>query len=391
MLPRSLQRLFTPRARFALWVLAGLGALALPTTELWRRQSLELQAALDARRSLPPIALVVQTQRALLAHRPYAAAVLSGRAEQEAERLRRQQAVDGDVAALGSILEVQRLHRALAEADHLRDEWSAVLEGIGAQRLSAAASDTAHDLLVEQTFVITDLIGAIGLKGQAGRAIDGNELAFTLHVLPRFALALADRAAAAAPAGAATAFSSSGARLRAQARRTAAAAAELLAAIDAQTDRAADAALVRSLVALRQSAEPLSRAALADAASTSRALAATAQASGAMLAQLDARLGEAIAALRLERRLLAAAGLVAMLVAALAAALAVPWRGAGSPRAGTSRLDEGRRPATALDTSAGQLGGENESPANHLLERLRRGTSERFASDPPDTRPQLPR
>ena len=31
----------------------------------------------------------------------------------------------------------------------------------------------------------------------------------------------------------------------------------------------------------------------------------------------------------------------------------------------------------ALDTSAGQLGGENQQPASHLLRRLRRGESER--------------
>jgi hypothetical protein len=75
-------------SRFALVVTLVLGLLALPLSETWRRQGLELDAALAARRALEPLGLAVQTQRALLAHRPQAAAVLAGRGEQEDERLR---------------------------------------------------------------------------------------------------------------------------------------------------------------------------------------------------------------------------------------------------------------------------------------------------------------
>lgn len=394
---RPLRRLLALRGpRFALAVVVALALLALPCTEIWRRHGLELAAALDARQALAPAALAVQAQRALAAHRPYAAAVLSGRTEQEAERARRQHAVDGNVAALVAGLELQRLHRALAEADRLRDDWSALLEGIGRRQLDAAASDNAHDLLVEQTFVVVDLIGSTsGLAGQAARAIDAAALEFVLRGLPRYALAL-HAVARALPedlprdASAAPALE----RLLRQAHTMAARAGELLAAIDADSERTPDAALVHALVALKQGAQHLARTPLPDAAVaalTARSLAAADAAGAATLAHLDSRLAEAVALLRLERRLLGAALVVALLLAAAAALRALPHRANIRGRvAAVPAARPGVKPAAeaeALDTSAGRLGGENEPPASHLLERLRRGEGKNVAPNQAATQP----
>lgn len=406
MLPRfplfsasPLKRLLAQRGRrsprFALAVVFALALLALPSTEIWRRHSIELEAALDARQALAPVALAVQAQRALVAHRPFAAAVLSGRAEQEPERARRQYAVDGAVAALVAGLEFQRLHRALAEADRLRDDWSALLEGIGRRAVDAGASNDAHDLLVEQTFVVVDLVGgSSGLNGQAARAIDAAELDFVLHTLPRYALALhaaAHARAAQAPPDA-QAAAAAAERLRRQARATAARAGELLAAIDADSERTPDAALVHALVALRQGAQQLARGPLADsngnaangaavAALAARSLAAADEAGAATLAHLDRRLVEAVAVLRLERRLVGAALVVALLLAAVAALRALPLHTRHTAQRAMPAVPQQRRVLAhaddALDTSAGQLGGENEQSASHLLRRLRRGEGER--------------
>lgn len=407
--PFSLKRLPGLRAlrgpRFAVAVVVALALLALPSTEVWRRHGVELEAALDARQALAPVALAVQAQRALVAHRPYAAAVLSGRAEQEPERTRRQHAVDGNVAALVAGLEFQRLHRALAEADRLRDEWSALLEGIGRRALDAGASDNAHDLLVEQTFVVVDLVGgSSGLTGQAARAIDAAQLDFVLHTLPRYALALhavahvrAEHAPHDAQAAAAAAE-----RLRRQARATAARAGELLAAIDADSERTPDAALVHALVALRQGAQQWARGSQAAtngvigatdatrangataAVLAARSLAAADEAGAATLAHLDGRLAEAVAVLRLERRLVGAALVMALLLAAVAALRALPLRARYAARRAMPAARQQRRVLSqtedALDTSAGRLGGENEKPAAHLLRRLRRGQGEREAT-----------
>ena len=132
--------------------------VASPIAEVWRRQGLQIEALSHARTGIEPVALAVRTQRALAAHRPYAAAVLRGHAGQEAERHRRQRTADSDIAALATALEARQLYRGLDEADLLRSDWSALLQGIGQRRLAATESDTAHDLLIEQTFVIADLV-----------------------------------------------------------------------------------------------------------------------------------------------------------------------------------------------------------------------------------------
>ncbi len=377
MLPAPLQRLFAkPGHRFALLVLLCLAVVVTPLAEVWRRQGLELRTALDARRALESVSVGVQTQRALSGHRPYAAAVLAGRSEQEPERLRRQQAVDGEVGALVATLEAHHLHRALDETDQFRNEWANLLQGIGRRQMSVAASDAAHDLLVEEVFVIMDLAtGASGLQSQIGRAFHPEDLTLALQTLPRLVTALtawADDGRAAT--GSADEAERRAKSARAQARRAAQAAAALLARLDAAdaSEPAPDPTLVRALVALQQSTLQLAASELPTAMLTGRARAAGMEATTALISCIDAGLAAAITAHQRERTIVAAAGLVALLVGIFAAALALP-RGSTSPYEPaevTKPQGEGSK-TQVPDTEPGPVGAESQGPASDLLRRLR--------------------
>lgn len=392
MLPAPLKRLLAqPSHRWALLAVLGLAAVVTPLAEVWRRQGLELQTAFDARSALQSVAAGLQTQRALSAHRPYAAAVLAGRDQQEPERLRRQQAVDSEVGTLVATLEAQRLHRALDEADQLRNEWTNLLEGIGRRKMPAAASDAAHDLLIEQVFVIMDLTaGAGGLQGQVGRAVRGEAWTLAMQTLPRLAADLArwpdDAALSADPSGA-------NPGTLAQARRAAKAATDLLTTLDATgaDEPAPDPAIVHALVALQQSATHLATptsAGPSPAAVVRRAHAASVEAHHALIAHLDAGLVQATSVLRLERLVVAAAGLLALVIAAFAGAMVLPRRET-SPSEGAAVPDSSsdEASATALHAATVPGGAESQGPASDLLLRLRRRATEAEAESAHRPRP----
>jgi len=373
-----------PQHRFALIVVLALIVVAAPWSEVWRRQGAELKTAMDARRALEPVALAAQAQRALAAHRPYAAAVLTGRSEQEAERLRRQHTVDTEFGSLVASLEAQQLHRALDETDHLRTEWSSLLEGIGRRQLPAAASNAAHDLMVEQAFVIMDLAaGAGGLHGQVGRSFGAVELEFLLHSIPRYSAALASWGGSARATGSTEAAPPA---LPAQAQRVARAASKLLAR--AATDGTAQSPVARSssssspsspsspswehaLLALQQGASRI--APVPSAEDTMRAEAAAAEALVAQVARLDAGLLESIETLQQERALVAAFGILALFVGALAASLALPREpDPGKAGEGGTGSDTERSESPA-EADAAITGAESVGPTSDLLQRLRRG------------------
>ena len=397
MLPPALKSLLTtPSRKFAVLVVLGMSMVALPMAEMWRRLGLELRATSAAQSGLTPLVLSVQTQHALAAHRPYAAAVLSGRLDQEGERARRQREVDLRLAALGGALETRLLHRALDEADQLRIGWSTLLQGIGQRRLPLAACDTSHQLLIEQTYVIADLVAAAtGLHGQAGRAFGTAEAALALVALPRYAAALSAFAASAddAAAGVDLAAAHSGA-LRAAARRLAQAAADVLAQAGASDEAAASAGavpadaadralspdLLAALMSLQQSATAVARDAAPQAMGAvghAKAEQAAFSAASTLIHHLDDRLVLAQDTLRLERARAAAAGLLAAWVAALAAALALPRAQSESDNEPPAQPHHADTDADVEDTlplhaTLGSQGAESEQPTSELLQRLRR-------------------
>ena len=373
MLPAPLKRFLTaPGRRFAVLVVLGMLVVATPMAEVWRRLGLELQASIEAQRSLEPAKLAVQTQLALMSHRPLAAAVLAGRAEKEAERMRSQHGVDVGLAALLTSLEARRLGHALNETDQLRHDWTALLQGIGLRQMRPEASDTAHQLLVEQTFIIADLAAAGGLYGQAGRAFEGAELNLALRVLPRFAVALTR---AQAPNGG---LAEHGAvHLRAQARRIAAQVAQALATLDA-ADQAADALVVSALLSLQHDLASL---ASASASATDRhaafaAEASSLQAAQALLTHLDRGLVQAQEVLQAERHIVCAALAATLLLGGLAAALAIPrgrrrrWEAVSAAVAA-----EAASPAQHPPAPTGTARAESEAPTSELLQRLRQRQS----------------
>jgi hypothetical protein len=423
-----LKRLSTaPGHRLALAVALVLILLALPLAEAWRRQGIELQATYVARRGVEPVALATRLQLTLAAHRPYAAAVLSGRAEQEPERQHRQRAVDEQLAALTTSLELQHLHRALDETDHLRAEWSRLLDEISRRQPSALASDAAHDLLVEQAYTVADLAASASrLYGQAGRAFDDTHLVLALRTLPRYGATLAATLAAhqaggadatswVSTAGAAGAAREAAAALQArlvtQARQVGAAAEGLLDTLDAVADASAvapDPALVHALVAVAQSARVMARmrdgaqgekpgekhgetqgeAQAFDAATAQRALVASVEGAADLVTALDAGLAEAATTLQRERRILTGAGALLLLVALLAALRVLPRAQARRPVADEGAVDTSTLP---LHDAQAPPKPESEGPASDLLQRLqsvqrlRRG-DEVEADRPQDTR-----
>lgn len=412
--PVSIQRLLSrPSRKAALLVVLGAAIVAAPLAELWRRQGLELKVAFDARRALEAVTVAAHAQRAFAAHRPYAAAVLAGRSEQEPERLRRQQAVDGEVAALVAALESHRLHRALDEADQLRSEWAGLLEGIGRRQMPVAASDAAHELLHEQAFVIMDLAAAAGgLQGQTGRALGYDQCTLALRTLPLYAGALAALMGPMAPAAMTVAASTtppvadptgpvgpSRKALRA-ARRVANEAGHALAALDAAgaDEPAPSPDLVRALVALRQSATALVEAAGASASGMpAESVARRAQALGfeahaALVTRLDSQLAESINVLQRERLLVAIAGLLAACAGALAALQVLPRRASsGDESVPSDSLDHDTFRSSAPDAQASPNGAESQGPASDLIERLRRRAAEAEAGSAITPKPPHPR
>lgn len=174
LLPRFLLRLRagsrSPR-RFLLLGLLGMLMAATPLGEVLRRQASDLEKLIAARAALDPLADTVAVQRALLTHRVTAALVLEGRRDAEAARQARRHDVDERLSTLTTTLERGRYAAAAAENDALREDWHALAERIGRREIALPACEQAHDLLVDQTLQIGDLLMLEGgLHGAAERA-----------------------------------------------------------------------------------------------------------------------------------------------------------------------------------------------------------------------------
>lgn len=142
--------------RLAVLGLLAMLVVALPVSELWRQYRVHLDALVLARDVMEPLGHATATQRALLAHRGSAHAVLSGAADQETPRRQAQQEVETRQAQLSGSLARRRLAYALSEAEALEHDWHALVGAITERRIDAAQSDQSHRLMVEQVLQIID-------------------------------------------------------------------------------------------------------------------------------------------------------------------------------------------------------------------------------------------
>ncbi len=366
--------LTTPGHRFAALMALGMLVVATPIADAWRRLGLEVQAAVQARHGLAPLALAVKSQRGLMSHQPYSAAVLAGRGEMETERRLRQLDVDISLSELLISLEAWRLDRALHEADQLRQDWSDLLRGIGERQMRPAASDTAHQLLVEQTFVIADLsIVVSGLQGQAGRAFEAGELRLATQLLPRLAATLA---AGPGQATQGTLAVQGDSQRRRQVQRVTQDVAQDVAQLVHQlladsgsAGRGFDPSVLQALLALRSAMEPLA-AASPDATDAQHAARASLDAAAALVEHIDGGLMQAVQVLRSERQWVVFALSVALLLGTFAASLALPRKQASDDDPPPS-IEGTDAAAVDLPLHGDTARAESEQPAGDLLQRLR--------------------
>jgi hypothetical protein len=356
--------------------LCGALLIALPLWQVLRFQNAELAALRAEREGLDPMARAIAVQRGLLVHRPLAAQVLDGEVRVEPERRLRQVEIDLRVAALTRSLAGSSRERAGLETEALRNDWSVLAQQVRALRISAAQSNEAHGLLLEQTLLVIDLVAdamsprALGAAPRPAEATASLQMA---RALPRLALQTAALAASRP--------------------------------VSARQVQAAHESLSRVLRAVESGREPLPDGRSADAellrAATQTAAAAdafflslhgasaadeAAQAAGAAAVEAQFRLFEAVqasASAALARRTVAAwrerAGLLAadLVLALTATALwAGLWRGRGqagrsTPRAAAPASE--RLAAAQAFAEAAAPPDANRAAAGRLMDRLREG------------------
>ena len=163
--PRLSRRL---RGRVAALGIVAAVMVALPLSQLLRRQQAELDQLAARHAVLNPIARAVDSERSLLQHGDVAARVLRGRPELESERRVRQGEVDDRLTALAVALATGPWERAVHESDALREDWSLLARRLLAHNLSADDSEQGHRLLVEQSLQVIDLLD----QAQPGHATD---------------------------------------------------------------------------------------------------------------------------------------------------------------------------------------------------------------------------
>ena len=158
------------RHKFAALGLIAVAMVATPLVQVLRYQSMQIQAVLYEQTGLDPVSGAVTLQHALLAHRDIAGLVLRGVLQLEPERTVRQAEVDDRAAALETTLFALKLPRAMGEAQALRQDWATLVPQVEHRKITAADSDAAHRLLVEQTLQVIDLVAAASGLGSHGPA-----------------------------------------------------------------------------------------------------------------------------------------------------------------------------------------------------------------------------
>jgi hypothetical protein len=147
------------------WRSAALGAVGglmvlLPLGEVLRHQSQEIQVLTAERALLDPLSQALAVQRGLLSHSELCQRVLAGRPQLEPERRQRQAVVDTALYDLKSTLSVGLWIPALAEAAQLALAWRHLTYRLHNRAVDVKTSQTEHQLLIEQTLQVMDLVTA---------------------------------------------------------------------------------------------------------------------------------------------------------------------------------------------------------------------------------------
>lgn len=160
-----------PRRRFVAFSAVGALMVCLPLWQVLRYQQSDLQQLAVERALLDPISRAVHVQFGLLAHRTVAAQLLQSRPLQgqpqlEPARHAVQIGVDTQLQALAQELARGLWAHAGAETRDLTRDWQALAQRVKAHALSAAQSNEAHSLCVEQAVQVVDLVTmADGVSG----------------------------------------------------------------------------------------------------------------------------------------------------------------------------------------------------------------------------------
>lgn len=139
----------------------------LPFGEVLRHQGAEIRELMTERAALDPMLRALHVQRGLLGHDEVASRVLAGRHQLENERRLRQADVDGAIWNLKGTLSSGLWIKALAETDALTDNWRDLARRIHLRLVDSQASRAAHQLLVEQSLQVMDLVTAAAAPGPA--------------------------------------------------------------------------------------------------------------------------------------------------------------------------------------------------------------------------------
>lgn len=165
------RRLARLNHKFAALGVVGAVMVLLPTSQLLRYQSTEIQTLELQRASLDPMGDAVALQRSLQAHGDAARPVLQGRLQLEPQRQQRQADVNRRLDELGHALAAGLWARALDEAHALAGDWATLARQVANRSIGVVQSDHAHRLRVEQALQVMDLLSlALGpeLPGSPG-------------------------------------------------------------------------------------------------------------------------------------------------------------------------------------------------------------------------------
>ena len=153
------------RLKTALAGALGGAMVLLPLGQALRGQVTEIELLRAERAQLDPMTQALSLQRSLMGHRDVADRVLRGRQTLEPERRLRQQQVDAELSALHDTLSAGAWVKALTETSDLAQDWHGLARRVVLRQIGNADSTQAHQLLLEQSVQVMDLVSASAPAG----------------------------------------------------------------------------------------------------------------------------------------------------------------------------------------------------------------------------------